>query len=368
MKVAVVLGTRPEIIKFAPIIRELIQTNTDFFIIHTGQHYSHNMDGIFFEELRLPAPKYNLNVGSGTHSDMTAKMLTSINDILLKETPDVILVLGDTNTVLAGTLAATKLKIKIGHVEAGLRSRDWRQPEEKNRIISDHISDFLFTPTTKTFENLNGEGLPRTNIQKLWITGNTIVDAVQQNLNLGNKDILTKLDIKPKNYFLVTMHREEYVDVREKLVDTLEGLDQVYEKYKIPIIFPIHPRTRKRLVDFGLQVPKGLKLIDPLGYLEFLQVESNASLILTDSGGIQEEACILGVPCVVLREFTDRAETVDCGATELAGTDAGKIITATAKLLDSRRKWTNPLGDGKTGERIVKILHEELAKPTLSVL
>lgn len=367
MKIAIVLGTRPEIIKFSPIIRELRSRNENFFIIHTGQHYSYEMDGIFFQELQLPEPKYNLHVGSGTHAQMTARMLVEIENILLKEVPDIVLVLGDTNTTLAGTLAATKLKIKVGFIEAGLRSGDWRQPEEKNRIAIAHISDFLFTPTKNTSDNLKNEGLPRAGIQKIWITGNTIVDAAQQNLKLSNNEILSKLDIKPKNYFLVTMHREEYVDIKEKLADTLSGLKRVYEKYKIPLIFPIHPRTRKRLVDFELEVPNGLKLIDSLGYLEFLQVESNASLILTDSGGIQEEACILGVPCVVLREFTDRAETVNCGAAELAGTDAERIMNATAKLLNSNQKWINPLGDGKTGERIVKILHEELAKPTLSV-
>jgi UDP-N-acetylglucosamine 2-epimerase (non-hydrolysing) len=359
MKVAVVLGTRPEIIKFAPIIRELKNRNEDFFVIHTGQHYSYNMDGVFFKDLQLPEPKYNLSVGSGTHAETTAKILVRVGEILSKEMPDVVLVLGDTNTVLAGALAATKLKIKVGHVEAGLRSGDWRQPEEKNRIMTDHISDFLFAPTNKAVENLKAEGLPRVNIQKLWITGNTIVDAVQQNLKLSNNDILSTLNIKPKNYFLVTMHREEYVDIKEKLADTLKGLECTYEKYKIPIIFPIHPRTKKRLFDFGLEVPNGLKLVDPLGYLEFLRVESNASLILTDSGGIQEEACILGVPCVILRELTDRPETVDCGAAELGGTNPQRILDATTKLLNLNQKWENPLGDGNSSHRILNIIYGE---------
>jgi UDP-N-acetylglucosamine 2-epimerase (non-hydrolysing) len=320
------------------------------------------MDKIFFQELHLPEPKYNLNVGSGTHAQMTARMLVEIENILLKEVPDVVLVLGDTNTTLAGTLTATKLKIKVGYIEAGLRSGDWRQPEEKNRIVIAHISDFLFAPTEKAVKNLRAEGLPRKGVQKVWMTGNTIVDAVQQNLAVGDKEILNKLGFKRKEYFLATAHREEYVDIKENLENVLQGLKIVYEKFKIPIVYPVHPRTKKRLEEFKLICPEGLKLIAPLGYLEFLQLEANARLILTDSGGVQEEACILGIPCVVLRELTDRPETIDCGAAELVGTDPQKILATTMRLLDSTQKWQNPFGDGNAGKKILDILSGELLK------
>jgi UDP-N-acetylglucosamine 2-epimerase (non-hydrolysing) len=356
-----VLGTRPEIIKFSPVIRELKSRNENFFIIHTGQHYSYEMDRIFFQELHLPEPKYNLNVGSGTHAETTGKILINVEQVLQKEEPDVVLVQGDTNTVLATALAATKLKLKVGHVEAGLRSGDWRQPEEKNRIIASHISDYLFAPTKTSAENLMREGLPRSK-QKIWITGNTVVDAVKQNLSLSDKSAVNKLGLEPKNYFLVTAHREEYVDAKTELSNMLKGLELVYKNHGILIIWPIHPRTRKRLREFNLEIPEGLHLIDPIGYLEFLQLESNAKLILTDSGGVQEEACILGVPCVVLRDFSDRPETIGVGAAMLAGTNSDKILFAANQMLTTKKNWENPFGDGNAGKKILDILNGELLK------
>jgi UDP-N-acetylglucosamine 2-epimerase (non-hydrolysing) len=282
-----------------------------------------------------------------------------VEQILQKEDPNVVLVQGDTNTVLAAALAATKLKLKVGHVEAGLRSGDWRQPEEKNRIIASHISDYLFAPTKTSAENLMREGLPRSK-QKMWITGNTIVDAVKQNLDLSNKSAINKLGLEPKNYFLVTAHREEYVDAKIELSNMLKGLELVYKNHGILIIWPIHPRTRKRLQEFNLEIPEGLKLIDPVGYLEFLQLEANAKLILTDSGGVQEEACILGVPCVVLRDFSDRPETIGVGAAMLAGTNPDKILFAANQMLTTRKTWENPFGDGDAGKKILNILNGEL--------
>ncbi|MCD6515573.1 MAG: UDP-N-acetylglucosamine 2-epimerase (non-hydrolyzing) [Candidatus Odinarchaeota archaeon] len=354
MKIAIILGTRPEIIKMSPIIRELEKRNSDYFILHTGQHYSYNLDQVFFDQLKLPRPKYNLQVGSGTHAEETGKMLIGIERILLKEKPDIILVEGDTNTVLAGALAATKLNILVGHVEAGLRSFDREMPEEINRTLTDHISDFLFAPTEKAKQNLLKEGIPS---EKIFVTGNTIVDAVHQNLKLSNIQFntLNDLDINSDDYFLVTVHRQENVDNKERFQGILDGLKLVHEELNIPIIFPIHPRTKKRMKQFNLR-PEGVTLIDPIDYLSFLQLESKAKLILTDSGGVQEEACILRVPCVTLRYNTERPETIEVGANVLAGTDPNEIVEKVKFMLNKKRDWNNPFGDGKAGKRIVKIL------------
>jgi len=355
MKISIILGTRPEIIKMLPVIRECEKQNIDYFILHTGQHYSYNLDRIFFEELELPAAKYNLDVGSGTHAEETGKMLMGIEKILKEEKPDVVLVEGDTNTVLAGALAASKLHIKVGHVEAGLRSYDRTMPEEINRVLTDHISDYLFAPTVKARENLLREGIEK---DKIFVTGNTIVDAVYQNLEIARRkvDILNKLNLNPEGYFLVTVHRQENVDVKERLKGILEGLELVYNKFDLSIIYPIHPRTRKRIKEFGLEVPKGIELIEPLGFLEFLQLEANAKLVLTDSGGVQEETCILRVPCVTLRDNTERPETLEVGSNILAGVNQEKILESVKTMLSKERNWENPFGDGRAGKRVAEIL------------
>ena len=362
LKASVILGTRPEIIKMAPVIRVLEARGIDHFILHTGQHYSYNMDRIFFEQLSLPLPKYNLNVGSGTHGEETGKMLIGIENILLEEKPDLVFVEGDTNTVLAGALAAAKLRIKVGHVEAGLRSRDMSMPEEINRIITDHISNYLFAPTEASKNNLLREGL---DASKISVTGNTIVDAIQQHLKLTQSqcnDGMAGLGVgigvgaSIGNYFLVTMHRQENVDDPEKLKRIMDGLGEVSARFGKAIIYPIHPRTRKRLKEFGIATGGSIKLIDPVDYLAFLRLESQADLILTDSGGVQEEACILGVPCVTLRENTERPETLDVGANALAGTDPGRIMEKAEEMLAKRGGWRNPFGDGKAAERIVGIV------------
>jgi UDP-N-acetylglucosamine 2-epimerase (non-hydrolysing) len=232
MKIAIILGTRPEIIKMSPAIRECENQNLDYFILHTGQHYSYNLDKIFFDELELPAPKYNLDVGSGSHAEETGKMLIGIEKVLKEEKPNVVLVEGDTNTVLAGALAASKLHIKVGHVEAGLRSYDRTMPEEINRVLADHVSDYLFTPTEKAKENLSREGIDKS---KIFVTGNTIVDAVYQNLEIAKRkvDILKKLNLNSKEYFLVTAHRQENVDVKERLKGILDGLKLVYNDFNL---------------------------------------------------------------------------------------------------------------------------------------
>jgi len=359
MKICIILGTRPEIIKMAPIIRECQRKNLNFFILHTNQHYSENLDKIFFKELELPKPKYNLKVGSGTHAEETGKMLIGIEKVLLKEKPDIVLVEGDTNSVLAGALAATKLQIKVGHVEAGLRSYFREMPEEINRILADHCSDFLFAPTKKAKEILIGEGVPR---NKIFITGNTIVDSVFQNLKLAKRKskILKKLNLKKGKYFLVTAHRAENVDKKERLKGILEGLKLVLQKFKLPIIYSIHPRAKKRIKEFKLKVSKGINLIKPVGFLDFLALEENAKLVLTDSGGIQEETCILKVPCVTLRENTERPETLEIGSNVLSGTNPQKILNSAFKMLNKKRDWKNPFGDGKSGPKIIKIILKNL--------
>ncbi|HII00891.1 TPA: UDP-N-acetylglucosamine 2-epimerase (non-hydrolyzing) [Methanosarcinaceae archaeon] len=348
MKVAIILGTRPEIIKMSPIIRECDKQGIDFYILHTGQHYSYDMDRIFFEQLKLPSAKYNLDVGSGKHGAQTAKMLAGIEEILLKDTPDAVLVQGDTNTVLAGALAASKLQIKVGHVEAGLRSFDRTMPEETNRIVADHISDYLFAPTENSKQYLLNEGIPE---EKIFITGNTVVDAAYQNLEIAKQtgNVLETLGLKEKEYFAATAHRAENTDSKERLGGILNGFRQIYEEFGLPIIFPAHPRTVKMIKEFGFEVPDGTRLIEPLGYLEFLQLEGGAKLILTDSGGVQEESCILKVPCVTLRDNTERPETVDVGANLIAGTGE-KIIECARKMLESNPDWENPYGNGDAAE------------------
>jgi len=358
MKISIIVGTRPEIIKMSPIIRECIRLNVDFFILHSGQHYSYNMDRVFFEQLELPQTKYNLNVGSGSHAEQTSKILIGIEKVLLKESPDVILVEGDTNTVLAGALAASKLHIKIGHVEAGLRSFDRTMPEEINRVLTDHCSDYLFAPTEKSKQILLTESIPDA---KIFVTGNTVVDSVFQNLKLANKklDILDKLELKKKEYFLVTMHRQENVDNSTRFNNILKGLKMLLKKYNIPVIYPLHPRARKKMQEYNLD-SAGIKIIEPLDYLGFLQLEKNAKVILTDSGGVQEEACILGIPCVTLRDNTERPETLDVGANILAGALPEKIVDSVILMYNNNKIWNNPFGDGCSGKKIVKILKEQL--------
>jgi len=351
MKVAIILGTRPEIIKMSPIIRALEQKGMEFFILHTGQHYSYNMDKVFFEQLRLPQPRYNLRVGSGTHAEETGRMMIGVEKVLVEEKPSIVLVEGDTNTVLAGALASVKIGIPIGHVEAGLRSFDRSMPEEINRVVVDHISDLLFAPTKTAEGNLLREGIPE---DRIFVTGNTIVDAVYQNLQLAEAINAPFIE---DDYFLVTVHRQENTDNPTRLKNIIEGLKLVKEYFGIPIIYPIHPRTLKRIREYGINT-EGLNLIEPLDYLSFLKLESRAKLIFTDSGGVQEEACILKVPCVTLRYNTERPETIEVGANILAGTEPKEILEKARIMIDAKRDWENPFGDGKAAVRIVSIISD----------
>jgi UDP-N-acetylglucosamine 2-epimerase (non-hydrolysing) len=300
--------------------------------------------------LKLPLPRHHLDVGSGSHGQQTAKMLAGIEGILTEEKPDIVYVQGDTNTVLAGALAASKLHIKIGHIEAGLRSFDRSMPEEINRVLTDHISDLLFAPTDASKVLLIREGLPG---DRIFVTGNTIVDAVFENLKLANRKSLLKLSISPKGYLLSTLHRQENVDNRGRLGEIFKGLGLVSAETGLPVILPVHPRTKKMIGAFDIDIPRGIRLIDPMGFLEFLEAESNAKLVLTDSGGVQEECCILGVPCVTLRENTERPETVRAGANVIAGYRSMDILESAKKMAREGQKWLNPFGDGTAGRKII---------------
>lgn len=357
MRIAIVLGTRPEIIKMSPVIRECERRGLDYFVLHTGQHYSYEMDKVFFDELELPQPRYNLDVGSGSHAEQTGKIMTGVERVLIEEQPDVILVQGDTNTVIAGALAASKMHIKVGHVEAGLRSFDRNMPEEINRVVADHISDYLFAPTEIAKGNLLKEGLAA---DKISVTGNTIVDSVYQNFEISNRkvNVLKEFGLQPKEYFLATAHRAENVDNRERLSEIITGLELIGGEYSLPVIFPIHPRTRKMVDKFGFELD-GVRAIDPIGFLEFLQLEANSRLVLTDSGGVQEETCILGVPCVTLRDNTERPETLEVGSNVLAGAKAGNILISAKQILHRGNCWKNPFGDGRAGKVIIMRLHTE---------
>jgi len=356
VKIAVVLGTRPEIIKLSPVIKELEKRQADHLIIHTGQHYSYYMDEIFFRQLQLPDGKYNLEVGSGSHAEQTARILDRIEKVYSQEKPDIVFVQGDTNSVLAAALAAAKMHIKVGHVEAGLRSYDRRMPEELNRILADHCSDYLFAPTEKTKNILLGEGIP---LERISITGNTIVDAVYQNLEIAGNygDATSQLHLRPKQYFLVTLHREENVDDPARFCSVLNSLNRLISIYGLPVIYPIHPRSRKMLSELHLQAQK-IQIVDPLDYWGYLQLEKQARLVLTDSGGVQEESCILGTPCVTLRDNTERPETLEVGANVLAGTDETSILDCTETMLKKGNGWLNPFGDGNAGKRIVDFVFE----------
>ncbi len=354
---SLVLGTRPEIIKMSPIIRDCIARDIPFFTLHTGQHYSYEMDRIFFEELELPPPEFNIDVGSGPHGEQTGKILAGVEKVLQEKRPSAVLVQGDTNTVLAGALAASKLHIPVAHVEAGLRSFDRRMPEEINRVVADHISDFLFAPTGTAKKYLLDEGIPG---EKIHVTGNTVVDAVYQNLEIAKKGTCISAGLESLtrgNYILVTAHRAENVDDKARLSGILRGLEGVHQMTGMPVVFPVHPRTEKMMREFSL-FAEGILFLQPVGYLEFLRLEAGARLVLTDSGGLQEESCILGVPCVTLRDNTERPETLDVGANVLAGTDTDTIIGKSREMITRLPDWENPYGDGHAGKRMVDILRD----------
>lgn len=360
--VAVVVGTRPGIIKMAPIVRALERENVAHFIIHTGQHYSSEMDDVFMEELGLKAKVHRVRGSNDkiTHGAKTGHMLQGVEEILLGKRPAAVLVCGDANTNLAAGIAARKLHMILGHVESGLRSFDWSMPEEHNRVMLDHISDLLFAPTQATAENLERESVRG----EIHVTGNTIVDSVIQHLKIAERtsNVLNNLKIEPNRYILLTSHREENVDNPARLLGIIESVERVLMKHGLPVVFPVHPRTRKMMVRFGYEThledmfEKGLKIFKPFGYIDFLMIIKYARLIMTDSGGLQEEACILQVPTVTLRENSERPETIIIGTNILAGTRPDRIDNAVKTMLSKNINISEkncPFGDGRAAERIV---------------
>ena len=306
MKIVSIVGARPQFVKAAVLSRELRKDHTEI-LVHTGQHYDTNMSDVFFKELEIPTPDYNLNIGSGNHGEQTGAMLKGIEEVLLKEKPDWCLVYGDTNSTLAGALAAVKLHIKVAHVEAGLRSFNLRMPEEINRVLTDHISDLLLCPTQTAVDNLKNEGIS----QGVHLVGDVMYEALMWAVEKAriHSSILTDLNLTPKKYLLATVHRAENTDDPERLSKILSAFNQIPE----PLIWPVHPRTRKKLEERNWQPGDHIQLIDPLGYLDMVQLEENAHKIITDSGGIQKEAFWLRVPCITLRDETEWVETIECG-------------------------------------------------------
>ncbi len=356
--VAFVLGTRPEIIKTAPVILECEQRGLSTALIHTGQHYSEQLDDVFFEQLQLPEPHINLDIGSDAHGNQTGEMLAAIEDELLDVAPEVVFVQGDTNSTLAGALAGSKLDTTVAHVEAGLRSYDREMPEETNRVIVDHISDFLFAPTERTAIQLQQEDIPAS---RVIVTGNTVADAVDQYSTLAStrSDVLERFGLDPDGFCLLTAHRAENVDDRERFKSLLSGVDRYAKQSGHDVVYPVHPRAESNLKEFGITVPEAVQLVEPLDFFDFLRLESEASLVFTDSGGVQEEACILGTPCVTLRYTTERPETVHVGANVIAGLSPEEIVTAAEQMSTKQGVWESPFGDGQAAERIVDTIDVE---------
>ncbi len=377
MKIATILGTRPEIIKMAPIIDEISKRDIDQIVLHTGQHYDKEMSDTFFKDLDIQTPDYNIHVGSGTHGKQTGLMMKGIEEVLLDEKPDIVLVQGDTNAVLAGALVASKLHIAIGHVEAGLRSFDMTMPEEVNRRAADVCSTMYFVPTVESAINLLAEGYSRKN---LFVTGNTVVDACFRHLEIAKKrgieeETLKTLNIETmENILTLTMHRAENVDVKERVVSIIEALKELDD---MNIIFPIHPRTKNMLEKFELfdelNNLEHVHIIKPLGYLDFLQLTSASTLILTDSGGLQEEAITLSVPALTLRYNTERPETVTAGGNILVGSNKDAILENARKILDDKdfadkmKNAVNPYGDGDSAKLTVDAIEEYYNKGLLDI-
>jgi len=351
VKVVSIVGARPQFIKAAALSPALRREHHEV-LVHTGQHYDEPMSQAFFQELGLPDPDYNLGVGSGSHGEQTGRMLERIEEVLLHEQPDWALVYGDTNSTLAGALAAAKLGVRLGHVEAGLRGGDRHLPEEINRIVADHCSDLLFCPTMTAVNNLGREGITA----GVHPVGDVMYDLLRQHLPVAEKksDVLERLGVSPGAYYLATVHRAGNTDDAARLADVLEGLGRLDG----PVVFPMHPRTRKAVEAASLTTGDGLLAVDPVGYGDMLVLEKHARCVLTDSGGVQKEACLLAVPCVTLREETEWPETRESGWNVLAGTDPKRIVAAATRAAPKARP-TSCFGDGRAAERIVKALEDD---------
>ena len=351
MRLLHVVGTRPNFVKMAPVIAALREADPEgrHVLVHTGQHYDRMMSGIFLDELGVPEPDHMLGVGSGSHAEMLAGVLAAIAPVLGAEEPELVIVPGDVNSTLAAALACAHLRIPIAHVESGLRSFDRTMPEEVNRIITDQLSDLLFTHSPEAAANLEREGIEHGRVR---MVGNTMIDSlVALQDRFRERRACTELDLEPGSYLLVTLHRPALVD-GVLLEAAIERLGEVAAT--MPVLFPVHPRTRARLADVGVVVAEGLRLIDPVGYLDFLSLEADAGAVLTDSGGIQEETTFLGVRCFTLRDNTERPITIDAGTNQLLGLDPARIAEIPA-LIGAAAETPSvppPLWDGRAGERI----------------
>lgn len=348
MRVALVLGTRPEIIKLFPVLTALQAAGADVDIVHTNQHYSPTLDAQFFAELELPAPDWNLEVGSGSHGDQTGRMLVRLDPVLARGDYDWVVVQGDTNSALAGALSAAKLPAQVAHVEAGLRSFDREMPEEVNRRVIDHIADLLLPPTEPAAAQLVAEQVPGTVAPP---TGNTVVDAVVS--VAGGRRALSERDAR----ILLTLHRGENVDDPGVLAGILGAVGEIAQAEGLGVDFPIHPRTEGRIRASRIALHPAIEVSAPTSFRRLVELESRARLVLTDSGGLQEECCVLGTPCVTLRTTTERPETVAVGANVVAGVEPGGIVEGARRMLALEdNAWEQPFGDGRAGERIAGLL------------
>lgn len=365
MKVLHIVGARPNFMKVAPVMDEMTQRGGfEQYLVHTGQHYDAQLSKIFFDELGLPRPDIHLNIGGGSHAEQTGRMMIELEKVFQSQTPDLVVVVGDVNSTLAASVTAAKLGIRIAHVEAGLRSFDRSMPEEINRIVTDALSDVLFTTEQSGHENLLREGIPQ---ERLFFVGNVMIDTlIRSREQAKSSGILEHLQVKPRAYAVLTLHRPSNVDQPERLQTILRILTQVAQQ--MPLVFPCHPRTWKRLQSLGYpqSIPPGegqsggLILQQPLGYLDFLCLMSQAKFVLTDSGGVQEETTILGVPCLTLRENTERPVTLLEGTNTLVGTSEERIVAEVSKILAGQGKHGRipALWDGQAATRIVEVLSD----------
>jgi UDP-N-acetylglucosamine 2-epimerase (non-hydrolysing) len=359
LKIFNIVGARPNLVKIAPLMREMCKyASIQPVLVHTGQHYDEKLSDVFFRQMGIPRPDFNLEVGSGSHAWQTAEILKRIEPLLMEKKPDLVLVVGDVNSTIAASLAAVKLGIPVAHVEAGLRSFDRTMPEEINRILTDALADHLFVTEEDAIANLLKEGRPR---DRIHLVGNVMIDALLHFLPFAQQsrigyELGLRNDKGWQSFGVLTLHRPSNVDSTEKLTELLSVIDKIAQQ--VPIVFPVHPRTQQRLSHNGIKHHPELHVIQPLGYLDFLCLLSKATLVLTDSGGIQEETTSLGVPCLTLRDNTERPVTVSQGTNVIVGTNPSKIVAATEQILrgDGKRGRTPPLWDGHAAERIVEII------------
>ena len=353
MQILHVVGARPNFMKVAPVHRALeSKAGVKQMLVHTGQHYDVNMSDVFFQQLSIPSPDVNLGVGSGSHGKQTAEIMIGFEDLVQKQRPDLVLVYGDVNSTVAAALVCAKLGIKIGHVEAGLRAFDRTMPEEINRLVTDQLADMLFTPSEDGDKNLANEGVPK---DKIFLVGNVMIDTLVRLLPAAQG---ATLDGVPEKYILVTLHRPSNVDDPAGLTSLLGSLTKISQQ--VPVVFPVHPRTRQRIKDLALALPAGdrLVLLEPRPYIEFLALQNRATAVVTDSGGIQEETTFLGVPCITVRENTERPVTVTLGTNVLVGRDLDALDREVHNVLAGKNKPHRipPLWDGKASERIAAII------------